>query len=264
MTEAALVTYSEFLTVNKLVPRPAFWSHANFTGRRYPESVEEATADLWDPPFEPISVFYPLYSTFDRKLELYGSEDVEIIEPDVRSGTAPSFWKTLRPFALKWTLGTEEEVKLAACTGTQWTFGHAFQGATSECDAVVTQLCKQGTAYSDGPLCVCFRDREKLDLSLPVRCLGPRCVYGGYRTVEMSQQGCDLTLCESLVSLQGNNLVSDANVEIQCGFNHFTPEGKVVALPKTPQSIWNSVAIAAAVILVVLALAVGLIIRFRQ
>ncbi len=109
----------------------------------------------------------------------------------------------------------------------------SFQPGSSACDNFMNTYCKQNPDVDE---CACLKDEANLrnlycgpgntnpgcdsnawTSAAPVTCLGKNCSYGGYRWARMLNQKCNVTLCQQLVSLIGDDLVIQGSSELWCG-----------------------------------------------
>jgi hypothetical protein len=179
---------------------------------------------------------------------------------------------------------------------TSWTMG------SSECDTFMTGYCApvaQNTCAPDStnpaPLsdafkaCVCMVEENCLRdtfcepgndvpscLSndafaefIPVTCFGKNCSIEGYRWQRMLEQRCNLTLCQQIINLVGNQIVVQGGSTIYCGNKAFTiPSATVTPSPPTPSNPtlpdWVVLIIAVGVFFVVVAVPLAIVVYRRS
>jgi hypothetical protein len=78
----------------------------------------------------------------------------------------------------------------------------------------------------------CRSDEDNLDVIIPVTCFGKQCSSVGYRWGRMLNQQCNITLCEQILSLFGDNLITQGESVIYCGN---TP--KVIPTPNVSPTV---------------------------
>lgn len=106
---------------------------------------------------------------------------------------------------------------------------------TAQCDDWMASYC---TSNPGDPVCNCFNDEADLlakydrdcitnaDGSIncvvyPVTCMGRKCSSYGYRTARMSGYECNIKVCESIVNLLGNDIVTNGDQLLFCGDDEF-------------------------------------------
>ena len=132
----------------------------------------------------------------------------------------------------------------------------SFEQGSDECDAFMDGFC---ASSPDHPDCVCKADEEEIKNTfcgpnsddpacasaddfasfIPVTCLGRRCAGGGYRWKRMMGQRCNVTLCQQILDLHGNDIVVNGGQTLWCGNKPLaTPDvvSSVVANPRQVDS----------------------------
>jgi hypothetical protein len=85
------------------------------------------------------------------------------------------------------------------------------------CVCMIEQNCLQATfceAGSTNPSC---QSNSAFALFIPPTCFGKRCSSQGYRWGYMQQQKCNLTLCQQIISLVGNDIIVSGSSTLYCG-----------------------------------------------
>ena len=133
-------------------------------------------------------------------------------------------------------------------------FVSSYQPGSQECDNFMNSWCNSkggfecATVQSDAdtqninlPVCACLKDEQDLkerycqpdstvkscskdqdfQQFLPVTCFGQNCSATGYRFQRMQDQQCSVTLCQQIIQLLGDNIVSDISSSIFCGNKEF-------------------------------------------
>lgn len=72
-----------------------------------------------------------------------------------------------------------------------------------------------------------------LQAVLPVTCFGKYCSAGGYRFGSMLNQKCNVTFCQQVVSLVGNEIYVQGGSTIWCGNRSYTPTPSTTPTPTT-------------------------------
>ena len=96
------------------------------------------------------------------------------------------------------------------------------------CDDFMNSYCSSSINASTD-ICSCITGQAELiakyGQNLPVSCFdpncanvgGPCCPENGYRTDDILKQGCSLTICESIIKENGQNITNAGDVTIYCG-----------------------------------------------
>lgn len=128
----------------------------------------------------------------------------------------------------------------------------------AECVCKVEQNCLRDTFCnpdSENPNCT---DQDAFALFVPVTCFGKQCSISGYRWQYMLQSRCNVTLCQQIISLVGDNIVVKGGSTLFCG-NSEIPIVSVTTSPSPPQTttevlpLWAWVLIGIAVFIVAIA-----------
>lgn len=100
---------------------------------------------------------------------------------------------------------------------------------SNTCDSFMTQFCSI-SVNEDQNICACFEAQkfllEKYGVNLPATCLDancsvnvhnkPCCTEVGYRTEAMVKEGCSVELCESIIEINGQDIIDSGTTEIYC------------------------------------------------
>jgi hypothetical protein len=73
------------------------------------------------------------------------------------------------------------------------------------------QFCQPGNSL---PEC---EEQNALQEFIPVTCFGKNCGAGGYRFGRMLNQTCNVTMCQQIVDVVGDNIVVDSTSILYCG-----------------------------------------------
>ncbi len=85
------------------------------------------------------------------------------------------------------------------------------------CVCLVEQNCIRDTFCQPGsPIEVC-PEPTKLAAYVPVSCYGKQCSVSGYRWGFMQRQPCNITLCQQIINLVGNDIVRKGGSTLWCG-----------------------------------------------
>ena len=98
------------------------------------------------------------------------------------------------------------------------------------CVCLVEQNCLRQVFCEPGntnPGCV---NDDAFEEFIPVTCFGRNCSQEGYRFGRMQDQRCNITLCQQIIRLVGNDIVVKGGSTIWCG-NQSIPVGSVTPSP---------------------------------
>jgi len=109
------------------------------------------------------------------------------------------------------------------------------------CVCLVEQNCIRDTFCQPGsPIAVC-PEPTKLSAYVPVSCYGKQCSVSGYRWGYMQRQPCNITLCQQIVNLIGNDIVRKGGSTLWCGNKSLSAaDGSVTPTPTTTIPDYNS------------------------
>ena len=184
-------------------------------------------------------------------------------------------------------------------------FLNTFQQGSSECDAYMDVYCAHVSSFSCAPgsteaavlpskyiPCVCLVEENCIretfcedgntdpkcaaenaaafQAAIPVTCFGKNCSVEGYRWFRMQNQRCNLTLCEQIISIIGDNIVVKGGSTIWCGnrsipVTSVTPTPTVSPLPPGAVSLplWGWVLIGVALFVVFVTVPLAIIVYRR-
>ena len=159
---------------------------------------------------------------------------------------------------------TVDTFKRSMCNGGTIGIGNsqgAFYPESPACDAYMTTYCADN-ASKDLNECNCFKDQKLLkealpDVVLPVRCMGANCAFSGYLTKEMASAGCDVTICEEIVELHGDDIADSSSANIFCGYRYYnvhsspTPSATPTSSGDFPVYAWILISVGIVLIAVI-------------
>lgn len=143
------------------------------------------------------------------------------------------------------------------------------------CTCLVEENCLRDTFCEPGntnPACA-SENASAFQAVIPVTCFGKNCSVEGYRYGRMQNQRCNLTLCEQIINIIGDNIVVKGGSTIWCGnraipVTSVTPTPTVTPLPAGTVVLpeWAWILIGACVLLLFVAIPVAIVVyrRYRK
>jgi hypothetical protein len=167
----------------------------------------------------------------------------------------------------------------------------SYQPASTECDNVMSSWCNHPENATKIE-CNCLVDEANLQATyclpgntsslcadqtlssmMPVTCFGKKCSQGGYRWARMLNQRCNITVCQQVISIVGDDIVVKGGSELWCGNRALAPND-VSPTPADdppdtdtipiPQWLWLVIIMAVFLVIVVIPVAVIIFRRYYE
>ncbi len=58
--------------------------------------------------------------------------------------------------------------------------------------------------------------------------MGANCAFSGYLTATMKSAGCDVTICDEIIELYGDEIADGSNTDIFCGYRYYDNPNKPI------------------------------------